>query len=188
MPPSFLVACTRLYTPLCRSVGRSVGWSVGRSVTHLFFRRFLGSFRITAPAQSHATDSAVYTALFPSTRNEIFMESFYGIMTPFLMMFATSHSASPCTWLFSGVVTLIFFVLVVSERSWKLDTNTAWFNCACMHVILSGCSCMHVCAPRRTMWEILSIWLSVHSCKNSSLLSEGSWKGLGEPEAWGLRP
>ena len=46
-------------------VGRSVGWSVGWSVTHLFFRRFLGSFRITAPAQSHATDSAVYnTALF----------------------------------------------------------------------------------------------------------------------------
>ena len=25
---SFLVACTRLYKPLCRSVGRSVGWSV----------------------------------------------------------------------------------------------------------------------------------------------------------------
>ena len=34
--PSFLVACTRLYKPLCWSVGRlvglSVGWSVGRSV------------------------------------------------------------------------------------------------------------------------------------------------------------
>ena len=47
-----------------RLVGRLVGRSVGRSVTHLFFRRFSGSFCITAPAQSHATDSAVYTALF----------------------------------------------------------------------------------------------------------------------------
>ena len=28
----FLVACTRLYKPLCRSVGRSVGLSVGLSV------------------------------------------------------------------------------------------------------------------------------------------------------------
>ena len=52
---TFLVAFTRLYTPLCRSIGRSV--------THLLFRRFSGSFCITAPAQSHATDSAVYTAL-----------------------------------------------------------------------------------------------------------------------------
>ena len=32
---TFLVACTRLYTPLCRSVCRSVGWSVGRSVGHI---------------------------------------------------------------------------------------------------------------------------------------------------------
>ena len=31
-PRRFLVACTRLYTPLCRSVGRSVGQSVGRLV------------------------------------------------------------------------------------------------------------------------------------------------------------
>ena len=31
---------------------------------HLFFQCFLGSFGITAPAQSHATDSAMYTALF----------------------------------------------------------------------------------------------------------------------------
>ena len=30
-------------------VGWSFGWSVGRSVTHLFFQRFSGSFRITAP-------------------------------------------------------------------------------------------------------------------------------------------
>ena len=42
---SFLVACTRLYKPLCRSVRRSVGpsvrRSVGRSVCHtlLFFRK-----------------------------------------------------------------------------------------------------------------------------------------------------
>ena len=40
----FLVACTQLYTPLCRSVGQLVGRSVGRSVTHLFFRRFSISF------------------------------------------------------------------------------------------------------------------------------------------------
>ena len=47
----FLVTCTRLYTPVCRSVGRSVGRlvgrSVGRSVGPLFtfsaFFRFLGS-------------------------------------------------------------------------------------------------------------------------------------------------
>ena len=44
----FLVACTRLYTPLCRSVGWLVGWLVclsdGRSVTHLFFQRFWAVF------------------------------------------------------------------------------------------------------------------------------------------------
>ena len=42
-------------------VSWSVGWSVGNAL--FFFWRFLGSYRITAPAQSHATDSAVYTAL-----------------------------------------------------------------------------------------------------------------------------
>ena len=34
--PKFLVACTRLYNPLCPSVG----WSVGRSVTLSFFSPF----------------------------------------------------------------------------------------------------------------------------------------------------
>ena len=47
---SFLVACTRLYTPLCRSVGPSVGPSVGRSVTLYFFGVF-ELFGLTAPAQ-----------------------------------------------------------------------------------------------------------------------------------------
>ena len=60
----FLVACTRLYTSLCWSVGWLVGRSVCLLVTHLLFWRFSGSFRITAPAQSHATNSAVYPALF----------------------------------------------------------------------------------------------------------------------------
>ena len=71
----FLDASSHLYNRFCPLVGWSVGclvgWSVGRSVgrsvTHLFLRRFLGSFRITAPAQSHATDSAVHTALFQVT-------------------------------------------------------------------------------------------------------------------------
>ena len=44
------------------SVRRLVGWLVGWSVGNAFV--FSGSFRILAPAQSHATDSAVYTALF----------------------------------------------------------------------------------------------------------------------------
>ena len=49
------------------SVRRLVGWLVGPSVGNAFvFLAFSGSFRITAPAQSHATDSAVYTALFLS--------------------------------------------------------------------------------------------------------------------------
>ena len=38
---SFLVACTRLYKSLCRSVRRSVGWSVGRSVTLLSFCNYM---------------------------------------------------------------------------------------------------------------------------------------------------
>ena len=41
-----------------------VGWLIGRSVGNAFVLRFPGSFCITAPAQSHATDSAVYMALF----------------------------------------------------------------------------------------------------------------------------
>ena len=41
----FLVACTRLYNPLCPSVCRSVGrW-------HLAFSTFTGGFGVTAPAQ-----------------------------------------------------------------------------------------------------------------------------------------
>ena len=35
---TFLVACTRLYKPLCSSVGPSVGWSVRRSL--IAFLRF----------------------------------------------------------------------------------------------------------------------------------------------------
>ena len=46
------------------SVRWLVGWLVGLSVMNLFCQCFLGSFGITAPAQSHVTDSAVYTALF----------------------------------------------------------------------------------------------------------------------------
>ena len=32
---TFLVACTRLYNPLCPLVGRSVGWSVGHTLLFL---------------------------------------------------------------------------------------------------------------------------------------------------------
>ena len=69
----FLVACTRLYKSLCRSVG----WSIGKSITHVLCERFshmTGALvytappttpapHITAPAQLHATD-AVATTLF----------------------------------------------------------------------------------------------------------------------------
>ena len=44
---NFLVACTRLYTPLCRSVGPSVRWSVGPSV-HLSHITFFGFLRFLA--------------------------------------------------------------------------------------------------------------------------------------------
>ena len=40
----------------------SIGRSVGRSITPLLFRRFASGFRITAPAQSHATVAVMYTA------------------------------------------------------------------------------------------------------------------------------
>jgi len=44
---SFLVACTRLYKPLCRSVRRSVGPSVRRSVTlYFFFEKWLIELRV----------------------------------------------------------------------------------------------------------------------------------------------
>ena len=56
----FLVACTRLYQTLC--------WSIGWSVLSNFWLRILlfqGLQRlITAPAQPHVTEIAVYTALF----------------------------------------------------------------------------------------------------------------------------
>ena len=67
---AFLVACTRLYTPLCPSVSRSVGWSV----TFYFFMIFvlwpycscpngLMTSNI-APAHPHTTGITVYPALF----------------------------------------------------------------------------------------------------------------------------
>ena len=46
----FLVACTRLYNPLCLSVGRSVGRSVGQLVT-FYFSLWFYFFDLTAPAQ-----------------------------------------------------------------------------------------------------------------------------------------
>ena len=46
----FLVACTRLYNPLCRSVRPSVCPSVRRSVTLYFFEVF-AVFGLTAPAK-----------------------------------------------------------------------------------------------------------------------------------------
>ena len=76
----FLVARTRLYTPLCRSVGPSVRRSVRRSVRHtLLFRRFLAFWPYRscpnapvtsnmAPAHPHATGVAVYPALFNRSR------------------------------------------------------------------------------------------------------------------------
>ena len=68
----FLVACTRLYTPLCRSVRRSVGPLVRHT---LLFRRFIAFWPYRscpnapetsnmAPAHPHATGVAVYPALF----------------------------------------------------------------------------------------------------------------------------
>ena len=68
----FLVACTRLYNPLCWSVPLLVRWSV-RHI--LFFSGFCGLWphrscpndiviSNTAPAHPHATGVAVYLALF----------------------------------------------------------------------------------------------------------------------------
>jgi len=56
----FLVAYTRLYKSLCRSVG----WLVRPSVTLLKFLPKSYLNRINAPAHPYATDAVVYTALF----------------------------------------------------------------------------------------------------------------------------
>ena len=53
---AFLVADTRLYTLLCRSVGRSVGPSVRPSVT---IKSKSGKTRVSAPAHPSATDGRV---------------------------------------------------------------------------------------------------------------------------------
>jgi len=82
----FLVACTRLYKPLCgRSVGRFVRWSVCRSVPYcenkanrrnktIWAMETISNDSasawccvysiVTAPVQPHATKPPVYTALF----------------------------------------------------------------------------------------------------------------------------
>ena len=70
-----LVACTRLYKSLCRSVGRSVGPSVRSNENepnqHEKAVSALEAIsNVTAPAQKHATDDAVYTALF-NNRDEL---------------------------------------------------------------------------------------------------------------------
>ena len=44
----FLVACTRLYTSLCPSVGRLVGWSVGRLVGRSHFTFFYDFISLTS--------------------------------------------------------------------------------------------------------------------------------------------
>ena len=44
----FLVACTRLYNPLCLSVGRLVGWSV----TFYFFYDFISLTSLLLPIRS----------------------------------------------------------------------------------------------------------------------------------------
>ena len=47
----FLVACTRLFNPLCRSVRRSVRPSVRQSVRHTLLFCIFGVFGLTTPAQ-----------------------------------------------------------------------------------------------------------------------------------------
>ena len=76
----FLVACYATLHPALsvrRSVGRLVGWSVGRSQFYFFFYVFavfgltafcqMHSNSNTAPAHPHATEVAVYPALFHVT-------------------------------------------------------------------------------------------------------------------------
>ena len=56
------------------SISRCVVPSICRSVPPLLFRRFrhfASSFRITAPAQSHVTDAAVYTLLLTAPAHHI---------------------------------------------------------------------------------------------------------------------
>ena len=55
----------RLYKSLCLSVCRSIHRSVGHA---LAFFAFLNSSHVTAPAQPHATDAVVYTALLIQIR------------------------------------------------------------------------------------------------------------------------
>ena len=64
-----LVADTRLFAFMCRSVGLSVGWLVHRSVCWLVIRSVTSLnckwFCITAPAQLSATEvSCTYMAFF----------------------------------------------------------------------------------------------------------------------------
>ena len=43
------------------SISHYVGSLVRRSVHHLLFRRFVSGFRMTAPAQSNATDAVTFS-------------------------------------------------------------------------------------------------------------------------------
>ena len=84
---SFLVACTRLYMSLCRSVRWLVRRSVGPSEITLL--RFFGvlswkevRFELhplpnyhTAPVHPHATDAVVYTDLFSSNLISLIQET-----------------------------------------------------------------------------------------------------------------
>ena len=67
---NLLVSCMRLdpYISICWLVGRlidwSIGWLVGWSVSNAFtLRLFPNGYSLSAPAQSHVTNSAMYPAL-----------------------------------------------------------------------------------------------------------------------------
>ena len=74
----FLAACTRLYKPLCRSVGQSVAgsknelnlcdktiWAMETISNDSASACYRVYSIVTAPAQQHATKPSMYTALFP---------------------------------------------------------------------------------------------------------------------------
>ena len=76
---NFLVACTRLYKSLCRSIGPWVGPSIHWSVHPVFFGvlRPVSDFDLRhCPCQPHVTDAVVYTAVLSIHFNGSIFQSF----------------------------------------------------------------------------------------------------------------
>ena len=116
----FLVACTRLYNPLRRSVGRSVCRSVGRSVTLCFLRCFWSFWVIWSYFESFFCCFWSFLVAFSHSWSSL-------IIFVTLSFFHCQISHLCHSWAFKIVLSLFKSFWNISGHFWSFDI-VFWHN------------------------------------------------------------